>query len=72
MVSMKKREDTFLIKYHYIQQNYYGKNQDGIVKNKQISRLEYKIKNIFNIHEKLPYDKGDSSIQWEMNDLFNK
>lgn len=36
MVSMKKIEDTFLIKYHYIQQNYYGKNQDGIVKNKSV------------------------------------
>lgn len=30
--------------YQYIQQNHYVKNQDDIVKNKQISRMEYKIK----------------------------
>lgn len=29
--------------YQYIQQNHYVKNQDDIVKNKQISRMEYKI-----------------------------
>lgn len=35
----------FLLNNQYVQQRYYIKNQDGTAKNKQISRLEYKIKN---------------------------